>query len=287
MVASLALASARAITPDQLLPYVAAVSGLESEIIGDCLLHRADGDAVLVAYPLSNPLDGNAREEAVRLACQMLGLRRISVLSPAPLANPPQNASIETDAYWRIPIDNFRPGQKLANTLRRAGREVAVRAQSGKGAYAAEHEKLTTDFIKLKSGELAEGTKYLFGQLQAYLENVPEALLFEARDHSGALAAFAIGDFTALATAFYMFAFRKPDAPPGAADLLIEAMLREGKKRGHEFLNLGLGINPGIRFFKQKWGATAHLPYVETSWELPRAPKKKNWLKRLFGARES
>ena len=34
-------------------------------------------------------------------------------------------------------------------------------------------------------------------------------------------------------------------------------------------LNLGLGINPGVAFFKRKWNARPWLPYVETSWEFP------------------
>jgi hypothetical protein len=35
-----------------------------------------------------------------------------------------------------------------------------------------------------------------------------------------------------------------------------------GKKRN---MNLGLGINSGVRRFKEKWGAVPSLPYVSAS----------------------
>ena len=64
-----------------------------------------------------------------------------------------------------------------------------------------------------------------------------------------------------------------------AADALLAALAAEGAERGHGLLNLGLGIHPGVAFFKKKWGASAFLPCVETSWTL----QKKGWLTRLLG----
>jgi hypothetical protein len=66
-----------------------------------------------------------------------------------------------------------------------------------------------------------------------------------------------------------MFCFRNTDlAPPGSADLVLSGLLNEALQRGHTRMNLGLGVNAGIRFFKRKWGAEPFLPYVEASWEL-------------------
>ena len=57
-------------------------------------------------------------------------------------------------------------------------------------------------------------------------------------------------------TAFcMMFAFRAEYAPPGVADLLLEAVIAEAEGRGHGLVNLGLGIDGGIEFFKRS-GAT-------------------------------
>lgn len=76
----------------------------------------------------------------------------------------------------------------------------------------------------------------------------------------------AVGDYSALSTAFYMFAFRQDDCPPGVSDALLRALADEAERRGQSTLNLGLGIDGGITFFKKKWGAFLAMPHLETSW---------------------
>lgn len=284
MVGSLTHISANAVVPDQLLPYVAAVSGLETRIIGDCALHYGDGQGVLVAYPLHDAFDVEAAEAAVRLACELPDLERITVLGAArPLCAPDRAVSAE-DAYWQMDLPATGPASKLANILRRARTEVEVVQTAGKDAWTNAHQALAKDFCKAKGSALDAGAIYLFQHLGAYLAGSHDARLFSALRQDGSLAALAIGDFTALGTAFYMFAFRRQDAPPGASDLLLDALSREAEARGHARLNLGLGINPGVEFFKKKWGASRFLPYIETSWELTSQRRKGGWLRRIFGA---
>ena len=137
----------------------------------------------------------------------------------------------------------------------------------------------------IRSRPFAPGTRHLFRNIGPYVEAVPDALLFAARDCEGALQGFAVGDYTALGTVFYLFAFRAPESPPGTADALLDALAAEGIRRGHTLLNLGLGINPGIVFFKRKWNATILRPHVETSWAVQR-PQEAGLLgslKKLFG----
>ena len=94
------------------------------------------------------------------------------------------------------------------------------------------------------------------------------SLLVSARLANGRLAAFSVGEYAGLATAFYMFSFRDPGiAPPGTTDLLLSQLLAEASERGHTKMNLGLTVNEGISFFKRKWGAVPFLPYVQVTWE--------------------
>jgi len=280
MVDNLARVSANAVVPDQLVPYVAAVSGLESSLAGGCLLHRGGGEAVLVAYPARNPLDSAAVEAAVDEALRLPGIENLAVLAAARPRQAPAWAKSSVDAYWRIPLPAAKPGMKLRNMLRRAAREVEITAASGAGAWSAEHAALSGVFCRTRTG-LDGGTRLLFGKLGDYLAGAPDAVLFSARSKAnGELAAFAIGDFTAISTCFYMFACRRKNAPPGTADLLLASLIGEGEARGHARINLGLGINPGIEFFKKKWGAEKFLPLVETSW---RVKRRCGFLSRLLG----
>lgn len=275
-----------ALTPDQLLPYVRAVSGLESRLCGGCALHHGGGHAVLVAYPPGTPEDADAMDAAVAEALTLPGLAHITVIAAARPTVAPAEATITQDAYWSLPLPLVmpagRPGQKLRNLLRRATREVSIEQTGGPGVWTAEHSALAEAFIEKKRQALDEGSSYIFRRLGDYLAAAPQARLFSARDAAGRLLACAIGDFSSFSTAFYMFAFRSPEAPPGTADALLAALAAEGAARGHSLLNLGLGMSEGVSFFKKKWGARPFLSCVETSWA-PRPEKRRGWLARLFG----
>lgn len=284
MVGNLRRLSAAAVVPDQLLPYVAAVSGLESSLVAGCALHQAEGQAVLVAYPPGDPLSALKVNEAVRLACEQPGIEHLTVLAAARPDAAPADAATSEDYYWQIDLPRAPYSGKLKNMLKRASRELALEQGSGAGAWSEEHTALVRDFCRRKGSSLNADTVFLFGQLDKYISQVPDALLFTARS-GGRIAGMAICDYTALGAAFYMFAFRSQDAPPGAADFLLAALAEEAARRGHSCLNLGLGINPGIEFFKRKWGASRGLPYVETGWSLAKRPERKaGWFRRLFGA---
>ena len=282
----LAEITAQAITPDQLLPYVRAVSGLESCLCGGCALHHGGGQAVLVAYPAARPDDMDAVDAAVAEALAMPGLEHITVIAAGRPSAAPAAAESTEDAYWSLPLPLVpppgRPGQKVRNLLRRAGRDIAITQVGGAAAWTPEHAALAEAFINRKGDALDAGSIHIFRRLGDYLSEAPDARLFSARDAAGRLLACAIGEYSSFTTAFYMFAFRAPDAPPGTADALLCALAAEGASRGHAQLNLGLGMGTGVRFFKKKWGARPFLPCIETSWT-PEPPKKRGLLSRIFG----
>lgn len=271
--------TASAITPDQLIPYVKAVSGLDSRMFGNCVGHFCEGQIVLIGYPLGKPLDKQALDEAVAEALQTKGLEHITVLCPEKPGQAPENASVSEDAYWKLPLPLAPCNQKLRNMLTRAKRDVTIE-ESGSEGYGQEHEAIVNDFCSRR--KLEAGMIHIFHQLKTYLAQSPDARLFSARTKDGKLAAFAIGDYSSFSTAFYMFACRLPSAPPGTADALLEAVAKCGEERGHSQLNLGLAVNEGIGFFKKKWGAEFFLPCYEYGWDVK--TEKKGWLSRLFGA---
>ncbi len=274
----LARITAAAITPDQLIPYVKAVSGLESRMFGTCVGHCCEGQIVLIGFPLGNPKDKEALNQAVAEALQTKGLKHITVLCAEKPERAPENASCSKDAYWTLPLPLPPYRQKLRNMLARAKRDIYIE-ESGAEGFTAEHEAIINDFCSRR--KLEPGMIHIFHHLKPYLEQSPQTRLFSARTKDGALAAFAIGDYASFETAFYMFACRLPSAPPGTADALLEAVAKCGEERGHSRLNLGLAVNDGIGFFKKKWGAEYFLPCLEYGWDIE--PEKKGFFARLFG----
>jgi hypothetical protein len=76
-----------------------------------------------------------------------------------------------------------------------------------------------------------------------------------------------------------MFNFTSRDRYiPGASDLLLYEMLRSSEEEKKKFINLGLGINPGVTFFKKKWGGAPFYPYFSYRY----VPSKKEVLETLL-----
>lgn len=254
-----------AIVPDQLTHYVQAV-GMPLATDGACPLYLQDGFGVLVAYP-PDPYDQAAVDEAVARAVKTRGLKNITVLSALRPSAAPAASVSSRDFYWRLALP-ARPPQKTRNMINRALRDIEISCQRGGEAWSDAHSALVNDFCARKP-DLERGSIHIFSSLKKYLASSGDVLLFSASKPDGTLCACAIADFSSLAQAFYMFAFRSAEAPPGSADALLGKIAIEADKRGYESINLGLGIGPGVEFFKRKWGAIPGLPYFETSWRKP------------------
>ena len=255
--------SAAAAVPEQVTAYVRAVAGSKPKLWGDCIGYESDGAIVLVGYPLHDPRDASAMTEAVDLVLKTPGLQRLTVIGPVRPPQAPQQAAAVEDCYYALPLPGPAPGPKLRNLLRRASREASLAHGE---RLDEDHNALIRRYLEERS--LSAGTRHIFQQLPRYLEASPGALLISARRADGRLAAFAVGEYASLSTAFFMFCFRDPGlAPPGSADLVFSGLLQEARERGQTCMNLGLGVSEGIRFFKRKWGAEPILPYVEVGWE--------------------
>jgi hypothetical protein len=268
--------TAEAAVPEQVISYVGAVAGAHPKLFGACIGYLSEAQQVLIGYPLHDPEDAGAMAAAVAELLRGPGPDRIAVIGPTRPPQAPARAVSRADCYYLLPVPPPALGQKLRNMLRRAGRELSV--ESGR-LFGKDHAALVGRYLAERT--LATGTRQIFGRLSAYIEASDTSLIVSARRADGRLAAFAVGEFGSLHTAFFMFSFRDPQAAvPGSADLLLAALLDEANQRGQTRMNLGLGIDAGIRRFKQKWGAERILPYVETSWRT-RPP---GLLARLFGS---
>ena len=230
-------------------------------------------------------------DAAVDAALALPEVRQITVLAPVRPTRAPQDASTGTpDAYWDLELpllreDGSLPWQKLRNMERRALRDVEVVRE----AWQPDHAALVQDFLRRKPFE--PGTVHIFSQLESYVGSHPDVQLWAARHREdNSLQAFAVGDYASLTTAFYMFAFRRQDAVPGCADALLAGLVSEAEARGHMRFCLGLGIDPGIRFFKRKWHARPALPCLETGWSTRATTSGGGWfsrLRRLLGGEEA
>ena len=125
----------------------------------------------------------------------------------------------------------------------------------------------------IESHDIGKDTQYIFDRIPAYVAASETAVVMNARDDEGKLIAFDVAEFAAKDYAFYMFNFASRKMyVPGVSDLLLNHLIQSAKERGKRFINLGLGINKGVAFFKEKWGGALFLPYEYCRYEMSRKP---------------
>jgi hypothetical protein len=123
------------------------------------------------------------------------------------------------------------------------------------------HEDLVREF--LRAHPVGQKTQFIYEKVPDYVSSTGTAWTFDARSEGGDLVAFDVVEMAAKDYAFYMFNFTSRDRmEPGASDLLLWEIIQYAKREDKRYLNLGLGINPGVTFFKEKWGGTPFLPYT-------------------------
>ncbi len=290
--------SLQALVPEQLIPYVQAVSAATSYSVGNFLVHENAGHATLVAYDCSSwPAHAFSlapdHEAQLHLCIQHLQqsphIEHITVLAPLrPPLHPhctPHETTCYNDAYYFLPLPLEEKNlPHVLSMCRRALAHLRIEQSQGEHAWTGAHQELMLHYVSRQG--LSKEMSSIFQRVGMYCRNVAQARLFSAYDvHSGALMGCTVADFTSLHTAFYMFAFRHPKATPGTAEALLMALLQEAAQRGYGSCNLGLGIHSGIRFFKEKWGAQPLLPLVQSSWrvaDVQKTKKPSHWLARLF-----
>jgi len=244
--------------PEHVPEYVTAISRTEAFLFGEFLAYAGKGLLIFVGYPLGAPSDEKQMERDLDDAVKRLKPERVSLMAPSIPVSFDKGAHAPPDRYYRLDLSSASVSPKTRNMLKRAERELSV----GKSRlFSEEHGALVEAFLKTRS--LDEATRYIFERIDQYLSASKTAWIFEARTGGGNLVAFDIAEFKPRDYALYMFNFSSDVFyVPGASDLLLSGVIRQAITSGKKFINLGLGINPGITFFKEKWGGVAFLPHA-------------------------
>lgn len=266
-----------AYVPEHIPQYVTPISQAEPHLFGDFLVYAKKGHFILVGYPLSETFEEKRLVKALEDAVKRLKPESVSLIAPAIPPSLQNGLHPPTDHYYRLDLSTLSISQKLRSMLRRAGRELSV----GKNAYFdKEHIKIVEEFLKTHSVD--EATRFIFQRIDTYLSSSKTASIFEARTVDGKLVAFDIAEFKPRDYAVYMFNFSSETRYiPGASDLLLSAVMQQAIAEGKKYINLGLGINPGVTFFKKKWRGVAFLSHAFCLYHPPRKGLLEMLLQRL------
>jgi hypothetical protein len=240
--------------PEHLPNYVEAVSSAEPHLHEDYLCFTSGTHLIFIGYPLEK--EANNAQRSYESACERFRPATVAVIAPRLWLPERIYESQPGDSYYRLELTLGPLDPELSYMVRRAAWELEVR----EGTFGKDHRRLVKDFIS--GHELTEEHKLIFERIPHYLKRSRAARLLEARK-GNTLVAFTIMDLGSANYDFYLFNFRSVEEHvPGASDLLFYEMVSLAQSNGKWAINLGLGIHPGIRRFKEKWGGIPFLTYT-------------------------
>jgi hypothetical protein len=263
--------------PEHIPQYVTAISKTEPFLFDDYIVHAKKDHFIFVGYPLKDPFNEEQMGKALEDAIKRFKPESVSLTAPSIPSSLNDCVHPPSDHYYRIDLSALLLSQKLRNMLKRAGRDLSVEKNK---TFDEEHRKMVDDF--LKTHPVDEGIRIIFERIGEYLSSSTTAWVFDARNNRGELVAFDIAEFKPRDYALYMFNYSS-DAlyVPGASDLLLFEVIRQARTEGKKQINLGLGINPGVTFFKKKWGGVVFLPYASCLYHPSRKENLETLLQKL------
>ncbi len=249
----------RAYVPEHIVSLMVLISGAEPFLINDCLCYVKGDWLIVIGYPLEGEFSEDCLGALVHEATDRFKPRSISMAAPAiPGQYLDKGTDVERDSYYRLDLTGYRPKTRLMREVNRAMQELTVEKNSD---FTKEHWQLIDEFIKRDkpSGRLKE----LYRSMERYVSQSATAALLDTRDRRGRLSAFYVVELAATDFAVYVVGCHsKKNYVPHASDLLFYEMAKMAEESGKSHINLGLGVNDGIRRFKEKWGGRPYLKYA-------------------------
>jgi len=248
----------KAYVPEHIVSLMALISKGDPFLVEDHLGLVKDNWLILVGYPLDQRFSIERSEKVIK---HVLETFRPEVLwfigpeIPASLLNTCQER--ETDQYYRLDLEKVKVKASLKRAVDKASQELTV--ERGR-SISKEHQALISELLKRE--ELQPRIRELYRAMPDYIGRSSTACVLNARDKKGRLCAFYVVDLAAGGFSTYILgSYSKKNYVPHASDLLFLEMIELTREHGKDIIHLGLGVNEGIRRFKEKWGGVPFLNY--------------------------
>lgn len=250
--------TAQAYVPEHSVGLMTRVSGGEPFLIDDFFCIHKDELVIVIGYPLGH---GSDTDNLSRVIEGIVKIFRPVWLSVAAESLPPSFLEPckgrESDYYYTLTLDesNVRGGLKRA--INAAMEHAAVERANRLGEH---HRDLAQEFVERV--DPSRKIKDLMFRMWEYVGYSDGSLVLNAWANNGTLAAFYVLDLSPKDFATYVIGCHsKKNYVRWASDLLFSEMIKVSKERGKKYIHLGLGVNEGIRRFKEKWGGKPGLRY--------------------------
>ena len=228
------------------------VSGGEPFLVDDFFVCHKGSWIILIGYPLEDNFNPKKFVAVVDKVREKFRPDVVSLVAPEV---PPALASIcqesESDAYFTLKTQNADIRSAVKRNLKKARRNLRVESSA---SMQDVHQELMQEFVDRV--QLSGRVKRLLFKMPEFVAHAETAFVLNAWDKADQLAAFYVVDVEARRFSNYIIGCHsKKNYVLGASDLLLFELINLSREHEKAFIHLGLGVNPGIRRFKTKWGA--------------------------------
>jgi hypothetical protein len=251
-------AMAHAYVPEQIPSMMGAISSAAPFLIEDYIGYVKDNWVIFVGYPLRSRFIADHCDELVARVLKLHHPDYLWFIGPEIPAVLAHSCRVrQSDQYLRLDLAQMTTKSSLQREVSRAAETLAVERTR---IFTREHRSLVDELMRRE--KLPPMIAELYRAMPDYLVHCETAHTLNARDAHGNLAAFFVIELAAGQFDTYILGCHsKQNYTPHAADLLFSEMIAFARERGKPGINLGLGVNEGIRRFKIKWGGQPYLNY--------------------------
>lgn len=251
---------AAAYIPEHIVSLMVLLSKGEPFLVEDYLILAKNNWLIFVGYPLDRMFSQLRCEKIVKQVLERFRPEFLRFIGPEiPQFLSDSCIERQTDRYYRFDIEQTKVKSSLRRVAEKASQELYVEKAK---ALSKEHEILISELLKRE--KLRPRVKELYHAMPDYVSRSSSACVLNAWNKEGRLSAFTIVELGARKFSTYLIgSHSKKNYVPHASDLLFLKMIELTREHGKNELNLGLGVNEGIRRFKEKWGGVPFLNYEE------------------------
>ncbi|CAB1060452.1 hypothetical protein D1BOALGB6SA_5218 [Olavius sp. associated proteobacterium Delta 1] len=243
---------AHAYVPEHVVGLITSLSAGEPFLIEDHFFCHKHDWIIFIGYPLQDRFDPDDFESVLEKIKSRFKPARISLIAPALPDRLISNCrERDSDYYYTLDTRNPIIRSPVKRNLRKAARRLTIERAVRMGDA---HQELMHEFVRDVDPPVR--VKNLLFKMPQYIAAAPHAFVFNAWGPKDELAAFYVIDLAAENFANYIIGcYSKQKYVLGASDLLLMELIKISNEFGKRYIHLGLGVNRGIRRFKEKWGA--------------------------------
>ena len=248
----------QAYVPEHIVSLMVLLSKGEPFLIEDYLCYVKDNWLIFIGYPLAQNTSLEKIENILKGTIARFQPEYVWYIGQSvPPSLSRSCTERESDQYYKLDLQSLVIKKDLMRMVQKVKKELTLERSR---TMNKEHEGLIKECVKREKPN--PWIKAHFLSMPDYIKGSQSAVVLNARNRNGQLLGFYVVELGAKTFATYVVgSHSKKYYVPHASDLLFFEMINLTAEHGKKMIHLGLGVNEGIRRFKEKWGGMPYLNY--------------------------